>query len=70
LHHRTAVVIAHRLSTIQQADRIAVMDKGRIVEMGSHEELLSQKDGLYHRLYTIQSRAGTEGVVSLSVSQE
>lgn len=65
LHHRTAVVIAHRLSTIQQADRIAVMDKGRIVEMGSHDELLSQKDGLYHRLYTIQSRAGTEAVVNM-----
>ena len=63
LHHRTAVVIAHRLSTIQQADRIVVMDKGRIVETGSHEELLSLKDGLYHRLYTIQSRAGTEAVV-------
>ena len=62
LHHRTAVVIA-RLSTIQQADRIVVMDKGRIVETGSHEELLSLKDGLYHRLYTIQSRAGTEAVI-------
>lgn len=63
LHHRTAVVIAHRLSTIQQADRIVVMDKGRIVESGSHDELLSLKNGLYHRLYTIQSRAQTEGVV-------
>ncbi len=63
LHHRTAVVIAHRLSTIQQADRIVVMDKGRIVETGSHSELLSNQDGLYHRLYTIQSRAGTEGVI-------
>ena len=65
LHHRTAVVIAHRLSTIQQADRIVVMDKGQIVETGSHEELLSLKDGLYHRLYTIQSRTGTEGVVAI-----
>ncbi len=63
LHHRTAVVIAHRLSTIQQADRIVVMDKGHIIETGNHEELLSLKDGLYHRLYTIQSRAGTEAVV-------
>jgi subfamily B ATP-binding cassette protein MsbA len=65
LHHRTAVVIAHRLSTIQQADRIVVMDKGRIVETGSHEELLSLKDGLYRRLYTIQSRSGTEAVITL-----
>ena len=63
LHHRTAVVIAHRLSTIQQADRIVVMDKGHIVETGSHEELLEIEDGLYKRLYTIQSRAGTEAVV-------
>ncbi len=63
LHHRTAVVIAHRLSTVQQADRIVVMDKGRIVETGSHEELLSIEEGLYKRLYSIQSRAGTEGVV-------
>jgi ABC-type multidrug transport system fused ATPase/permease subunit len=64
LHHRTAVVIAHRLSTIQQADRIAVMDKGRIVEMGTHNELLMQEDGLYRRLYMIQSRAGTEAIVT------
>ena len=65
LHHRTAVVIAHRLSTIQQADRIVVMDKGKIVEIGNHNELLAHKDGLYQRLYTIQSRAGTEALVTL-----
>ncbi len=66
LHHRTAVVIAHRLSTIQQADRIVVMDKGKIVETGSHDDLLSVDGGLYKRLYTIQMRAGSEGVVSVS----
>lgn len=55
LHHRTAVVIAHRLSTIQQADRIVVMDKGKIVEIGNHENLLANDGGLYHRLYTLQS---------------
>jgi ABC-type multidrug transport system fused ATPase/permease subunit len=65
LHHRTAVVIAHRLSTIQQADRIIVMDKGKIVEIGNHTELLALKDGLYQRLYSIQSRAATEAVVGM-----
>ncbi len=65
LQQRTAVVIAHRLSTIQKADRIAVFDKGRIVEIGTHEELLGITDGVYHRLYTIQMRAGVEGLVSV-----
>ncbi|MDP4198812.1 MAG: ABC transporter ATP-binding protein [Bacteroidota bacterium] len=66
LHHRTAVVIAHRLSTIQQADRIVVMDKGGIVEIGNHEKLLANEGGLYRRLYTMQSRAATDSPVSLS----
>jgi len=47
---RTSLVIAHRLTTIQQADEIVVIDKGRIVEQGSHEVLLS-KDGLYKKLW-------------------
>jgi ABC-type multidrug transport system fused ATPase/permease subunit len=65
LRKRTAVVIAHRLSTIQKADRIAVFDKGQIVEIGTHEELLGIADGVYHRLYTIQMRAGVEGLVAV-----
>lgn len=51
---KTSFVIAHRLSTIQQADIILVMSKGDIVEMGSHESLLSNTTGYYHQLYHAQ----------------
>ena len=50
---RTVLVIAHRLSTVTNADKIIVMDKGEIKEMGTHEELI-QKNGLYNNLYNIQ----------------
>lgn len=50
---RTCIVIAHRLSTIIDSDIIYVMDKGKVVEMGSHEELLEKK-GLYYKLYSIK----------------
>lgn len=50
---RTTLVIAHRLSTVRHADRLVVLDRGKIVEMGTHEELL-QMDGLYKRLYDMQ----------------
>jgi subfamily B ATP-binding cassette protein MsbA len=52
---RTTLIIAHRLSTIREADRIVVMQDGRIVEIGKHEELLSQ-NGLYSELYKLQFR--------------
>jgi ABC-type multidrug transport system fused ATPase/permease subunit len=52
LRGRTAIIIAHRLSTIQDADKIVVMDGGRIVEMGKHSKLLA-KDGLYTKLYSM-----------------
>ncbi|REE80531.1 ATP-binding cassette, subfamily B, MsbA [Lutibacter oceani] len=51
--HQTSIIIAHRLTTIKNADRIIVMDKGEIVEQGSHLELL-EKDGYYKTLYNMQ----------------
>ncbi len=53
---RTTFVIAHRLSTIRNADRILVLDKGRIVQDGKHDQLLEDHSGLYRKLYELQFR--------------
>tara|TARA_A100001234_G_scaffold220744_1_gene234451 strand:+ start:1767 stop:3542 length:1776 start_codon:yes stop_codon:yes gene_type:complete len=51
---KTAIIIAHRLATVQKADRIIVMDKGKIVEIGSHEKLLQIDGGFYQNLHNVQ----------------
>jgi subfamily B ATP-binding cassette protein MsbA len=56
---RTSIIIAHRLSTIKNADRILVLDKGKLTEDGTHEELMA-KNGLYAHLYRIQYRTNKE----------
>jgi subfamily B ATP-binding cassette protein MsbA len=56
---RTTVIVAHRMSTIKAAHRIAVIDRGRIKELGSHEELM-RLNGSYARLYTMQFRGTAE----------
>ncbi len=60
MHGRTSFVIAHRLSTIRDADVILVMNEGRIVEQGTHEELLAKR-GFYHELYASQFEEALEG---------
>ena len=54
---RTSIVIAHRLATIKKADKIMVMDAGKIVEIGTHTELLQKQDGYYKNLYEVQFMA-------------
>ena len=61
LSGRTSIVIAHRLSTVRDADQILVVDQGRIVERGRHEELLAS-GGLYAELYRTQFERQAAGV--------
>jgi ATP-binding cassette subfamily B protein len=62
---RTTFIVAHRLATIRHADKIAVIEAGRVVEFGNHDELSANPDGLYHRLSSLQF--GQPGAVAQSV---
>ena len=63
MRKRTTIVIAHRLTTVQNADKIVVIEKGRIIEQGRHEELLELR-GTYYRLYTRKLQDEVEEVWS------
>jgi subfamily B ATP-binding cassette protein MsbA len=74
MKNRTSFVIAHRLSTIRRADAILVMDRGRIVEIGRHDDLLARSGSLYARLYELQllegRKPGDRLVAPLAVAQD
>jgi ATP-binding cassette subfamily B protein len=60
MRDRTTFIIAHRIQSVMIADLILVLDKGEVVQMGAHEELVAQEDGMYRRIYDIQTRIDEE----------
>jgi len=60
MENRTTFIIAHRIQSVMIADLILVLDKGEVIQMGTHAELVSQMDGMYRRIYDIQTRIDEE----------
>jgi len=60
MEDRTTFIIAHRIQSLMSADLILVLDKGEVVQMGTHKELVKQKDGIYRQIYDIQTRIDEE----------
>ncbi len=57
---RTTFIIAHRIQSVMDADLILVLDKGKVIQLGSHEELMAHEDGIYRQIYDIQTRIDEE----------
>ncbi len=66
MENRTTFIIAHRIQSVMIADLILVLDKGEVVQMGTHQELVSQMDGMYRRIYDIQTRIDEELEIEIS----
>ena len=60
MQNRTTFIIAHRIQSVMVADLILVLDKGEVVQMGTHAELLKDKDGMYRQIYDIQTKIDVE----------
>ena len=66
MENRTTFIIAHRIQSVMIADLILVLDKGEVIQMGTHQELVSQMDGMYRRIYDIQTRIDEELEMEIS----
>ena len=66
MENRTTFIIAHRIQSVMIADLILVLDKGEVIQMGTHEELVAQVDGMYRRIYDIQTRIDEELEMEIS----
>jgi ATP-binding cassette subfamily B protein len=66
MENRTTFIIAHRIQSVMVADLILVLDKGEVIQTGTHEELVSQKDGMYRKIYDIQTRIDEELEMEIS----
>lgn len=64
MRNRTTIIVAHRLATVRKADRIAVVEKGRIVEFGTHDSLLDREGGIYRRLSELQHQVSSPAALS------